>query len=523
MSTKKALKSSATKVAAPAKLDLQIYQTMLDNAPVNIMFCNRDFEIVYVNQKSKVTLKEIEKLLPIRAEQIVGSNIDIFHKNPLHQRRLLENDKNLPHRAMISLGNEKLDLSVSAVYNQANEYVGAMLTWEIATKKLENEANVAKMMSMLESAPINIMFANTDLVIEYMNPASRATLKSIEKLLPISVDKVVGQSIDIFHKKPEHQRRMLDGDKNLPHSANIKLGDETLELNISAIYDNNKKFIGPMVTWSVISEKVNLVKTLSETSSQLAAAAEELTATATQLSSNAQKTTSESNTASGSADSVSSGVQAVATNTEEMLASIKELSKSASSSAEMAKSSALKAQETNKTISKLGASSQEIGTVVKVISSIAQQTNLLALNATIEAARAGDAGKGFAVVANEVKELAKQTAKATEDIANKVATIQNDSEGAVSAIGEIAKSIDQLNSISMTIAAAVEEQTATTNEVSRIVLESSQAVKGIASSVREVSKGATESSVGAAQTLEAARGLSLLAEKLADLVKKIKV
>ena len=156
-----------------------------------------------------------------------------------------------------------------------------------------------------------------------------------------------------------------------------------------------------------------------------------------------------------------------------MVASIKEISKSSSEAAGISKDAMKKANDTNVTITQLGEASLEIGNVIKVISSIAQQTNLLALNATIEAARAGDAGKGFAVVANEVKELAKQTAKATEDITNRIGAIQESSKGAVSAIGGISKVIEQINGISLTIAAAVEEQTATTNEVSRVMRESS--------------------------------------------------
>src|SRR5690606_12687970 len=150
-----------------------------------------------------------------------------------------------------------------------------------------------------------------------------------------------------------------------------------------------------------------------------------------------------------------------------------------SESSQMAKMTLEKAQESNATILKLGASSQEIGDVIKVISSIAQQTNLLALNATIEAARAGEAGKGFAVVANEVKELAKQTAKATNDITKKIETIQSDSKNAVNAIGEISIAIDKVNGYAGNIAASVEEQASTTNEVTRIVTEAAEGVRQI--------------------------------------------
>ncbi len=172
---------------------------------------------------------------------------------------------------------------------------------------------------------------------------------------------------------------------------------------------------------------------------------------------------------SAAAEQVSKSVQTVAASAEEMTASIKEIARNAHEAARVATSAVRVAEVTSGTISKLGDSSIEIGKVIKVITSIAEQTNLLALNATIEAARAGEAGKGFAVVANEVKELAKETAKATEDISRKIDAIQGDTTEAVKAIKEIRGIIGQVNDISTTIASAVEEQTATTNEIGRNV------------------------------------------------------
>src|SRR5439155_15096531 len=177
------------------------------------------------------------------------------------------------------------------------------------------------------------------------------------------------------------------------------------------------------------------------------------------------------NVASAAAEQVSRNVTTVSTAAEEMGASIKEIAKNANEAARIATSAVKVAERTNTTVAKLGESSAEIGNVVKVITSIAQQTNLLALNATIEAARAGEAGKGFAVVANEVKELAKQTAKATEDIGRKIVAIQTDTKGAVEAIGRIGAIINQIHDLQNTVASAVEEQTATTNEIGRNVSE----------------------------------------------------
>lgn len=268
-----------------------------------------------------------------------------------------------------------------------------------------------------------------------------------------------------------------------------------------------------------VTGQKKMILTVGETAGGLSASSTELTATASQMASAATQTSEQSKTASIAAGEVAVGVQTVATNIEEMVASIKEIAKSANESSQMAKSTLRMAQESNSTVTKLGVSSQEIGDVIKVISSIAQQTNLLALNATIEAARAGEAGKGFAVVANEVKELAKQTAKATDDITNKIGAIQSDTKRAVGAIGDISLAIEKLSSISGVIAAAVEEQTATTNEISRVVIQSKRGVESIADTVRAVSAAASENSAASAQTLTASKNLSQMAEKLSLLVK----
>jgi methyl-accepting chemotaxis protein len=186
----------------------------------------------------------------------------------------------------------------------------------------------------------------------------------------------------------------------------------------------------------------------------------------------------------------------------------------------VAKNAVNVAQSTNVTVKKLGESSQEIGNVIKVITSIAQQTNLLALNATIEAARAGEAGKGFAVVANEVKELAKQTAKATEDIGQKIEAIQGDTKGAVQAIEEIGTIINQINDISNSIASAVEEQTVTTNEIGRSVTEAAKGVNDIARNIGGVAVAAKNTTQGATDTQKASAELSQMAARLQTVVAK---
>lgn len=254
----------------------------------------------------------------------------------------------------------------------------------------------------------------------------------------------------------------------------------------------------------------------------LANSSEELASVSQQMSSNAEETSAQAGVVSTATEEVSRNVRTVAAGTEEMNATIKEIAKNASEAAKVAGNAVQVAEKTTTTVGKLGESSAEIGQVIKVINSIAEQTNLLALNATIEAARAGEAGKGFAVVANEVKELAKQTGKATGDISQKIQAIQESTQEAVMAITQISQVINQMNDISNTIASAVEEQSATTTEMSRNVAEASKGASDISANVVGVSEAAKSTASGAADTQSAAAELARMAAELQNLVSQFK-
>lgn len=262
---------------------------------------------------------------------------------------------------------------------------------------------------------------------------------------------------------------------------------------------------------------------ISQSAAALSASAEELTAVSQQMSSNAEETAVQSKVVAAASDDVSKRVGVVAASSEEMQISIREISKAANESATVARNAVGAADSANVTVHRLGDSSVGIGKVIKVITSIAQQTNLLALNATIEAARAGEAGKGFAVVANEVKELAKETARATEDIGQKIEAIQHDTHSAVEAIAQIGNIIKEVNDISNNIAAAVEEQTVTTNEISRNVTEAANGTTDIANNIAGVATAAQDTTRGAADTQTASRALSEMAAELQTLVGRFRL
>ncbi|WP_438870705.1 methyl-accepting chemotaxis protein [Paractinoplanes ovalisporus] len=258
----------------------------------------------------------------------------------------------------------------------------------------------------------------------------------------------------------------------------------------------------------------NMVQRIKNSSAMLAAASDELSAVSTELSSSAEQTSAQVSTVSASASMVSTSVTTVSAGAEEMGVSIREISNNANEAAGVAADAARAAESTNASVARLGEASAQIGSVVALITTIAEQTNLLALNATIEAARAGEAGKGFAVVASEVKDLAQETARATQEITTQVGAIQAESNAAVIAIQQIGEVIATINDYTTTIAAAVEEQTATTAEISRSVHEAATGSSAIAATISGVSDAASHVTSGAADTRQTAANLARTAAEL---------
>ena len=480
------------------------YEDMMNLLPLNVITCDPEtLEIDYVNQTSIDALNDLTHLLPngVSGNNIIGQNIDIFHKVPSMQRNLLAKSSIFPHKAIIRLGPEMLDLHVDALY-EGNKISKLMLSWSVCTER-------ERLKIMIDNMPINIMMADPEsLEINFINDTSVETLKEIEHLLPVKAKDMQGTCIDVFHKNPSHQRQILGNPNNLPYDSKIKVGEEVLSLDVAAIVDNNGYYIGPMVSWSVITAQENLSKNVLEVANAVTSSSSEVEQTAQNLSAAAEQASSQSTSVAAAAEEASTNVQTVASAAEEMSASIREIAEQVTRSNQTSKLAVDKAEQTGEVVQRLNASSIEIGNVVNMINDIAEQTNLLALNATIEAARAGDAGKGFAVVANEVKSLAAETTKATSEIKAQISTMQVATNEAVDAIDSIQGTIGEISEASSTIAAAIEEQSATTTEISRNIQEASRATSEVSTTITDIQRAANDTGAAATQLLGLASGMS---------------
>jgi methyl-accepting chemotaxis protein len=413
----------------------------------------------------------------------------------------------------ISAGDTKMTLT-----SRGSDEIGQMTTALISLKEKVGEAYRLK--RMVDDIPTGIIVADAkdNFKINYMNTSSKQMLKGIEHLINRPVDQLMGQSIDIFHKDPQRIRQIVSDPSRLPHFAKIRIGSEMLDLRIFAVRDADGTYVGPSLNWQNITKQLKIADDFEQSVKgvvdAVASAATELQASSQSMSATAEETSRQSTTVAAASEEATANVQTVASAAEELSASVMEISRQVTKSVQIAGAAVEEAKKTDTTVQGLATAAQKIGDVVKLISDIAGQTNLLALNATIEAARAGEAGKGFAVVASEVKNLANQTARATDEITSQIGAIQTATHDAVEAIRSIATTIAEMNQISTAISAAVEEQGATTKEIARNVAQAATGSANVAETISGVSRAASETGSSAGQVLNAAGELSVQAERL---------
>jgi methyl-accepting chemotaxis protein len=575
--------------AALTALEASKVKQALDSSSTAFMMSDADRTIVYMNESAHKLLKECEpeirKDLPqFNADKLIGTRIDSFHSNPAHQHAVLDQLKTV-HEAKLSLGRYSFRLMINPIRDADGKNLGNSVEWHDMTAIYEEERRVARILESLDNTSTNVMIADADRNIIYMNRSVSAMLKEaqadIRKVMPhFNADEILGGSMDRFHKDPAHQKGMLDRMQD-KHPSEIKVGKRHFRLTASPILGNKGERIGTVVEWldrtkekeaeqevaSIVeaslqgnfTKRINeddkegfmltlvqglnqLMRTtesgLNEVSNVLLAVSEgDLTkrveseyrgtfndlknycnTTTENLASVISQIRNASDTISNASSEIAQGNLDLSNRTEQQASSLEE---TASSMEELTSTVRLNAENANQanglasqasevaanggeligqvvtTMASINESSQKIYDIIGVIDGIAFQTNILALNAAVEAARAGEQGRGFAVVASEVRTLAQRSANAAKDIKDLISdSVSKITSGNVlvdrsgETMKEIVTSIQRVNDIMAEIAAASTEQATGIDEVSKAVTQMDEMTQQNAALVEEAAAAA---------------------------------